>query len=270
MRRVILFFFLFHILFAVHLYAQSKDDRVDAADSGAQHNFLGREDKPGGVADEESIDFTGALSHPAQRNIAYQAAGNQPAKGRRDEAGDDEIPFTLVNGVQVSLCLDAARKNDFDSTISACSQAIELDQGNWLAFRLKSFAYLKMGNLGQAKIDCEAAAKLGDKECQEWVRRVEREQEEEKTLKLLCRVVFNNGPPEDYPVRIDLASGTVNGRWSARITEDMVSWTVGASPTHNDAWFQLDRYTGVLLGRNTTKDQSVYHGKCVRVDEKQF
>ena len=265
MRRTVLFLFLFHVLFAVHVYAQSKQDSGDAANSGWQHNFLGTEEKAGGGTDEKSIDPDGVLSHPAQHNIAHPAAGSQPAKGGRGEAGNDEIPFAFVNGVQVSLCLDAARSNDFNSTIKACSQAIELDPGNWLAYRLRSFAYLKMGNPGQAKIDCEAAAKLGDRECQEWVRQVAREQEEKRTLKLLCRIIFNNDPPKDYPVRVDLVFGTVNG-WKARITEDMIYWTTQNVP----AWFELDRYTGILRGRNTTQDQSVYEGKCIKVDEKQF
>jgi hypothetical protein len=95
-----------------------------------------------------------------------------------------------------------------------------------------------------------------------------RENEKENTLRLLCRVVFNDGAPQDYSITIDLTSSIVNG-WKAKITDDTIYWTQGDTPTHEGAWFRIDRYTGVFRGANTD-GQATYAGRCVKAEEKQF
>jgi hypothetical protein len=239
MRRAILFFFLFAVLFSTCTYAEPAQDTGGVSGGLARHS-----------------------ESPAVER--YQLA----QAGRGDEVSS-KLPFNFLNGIYMSRCMESARSGDFGPAIEACSKAIELDPGNLFAHRLRGLAHAKSGDSRKAAQDCEAAEKLGDRECRSWLKQAMQEESDKKTLRLLCRVSFANGPARDYPVTVDLAAGTVNG-WKAKITEDTIYWTQGNTKKREEVWFRIDRYTGTFQGANTD-DRAPYAGKCAKVaDKKQF
>jgi tetratricopeptide (TPR) repeat protein len=158
--------------------------------------------------------------------------------------------------------MESSRLEEFDSAIEACSKAIELDPGNIFAHRLRGLAYEKTGDPRKAVQDCEAAERLGDRECRSWLKQAARKGKEKEggTLTLLCRVSFAGGPPGDYSLVVNLTSGTVNG-WKASINDNVIQWK------QKGAWFRVDRYTGAFDGGNT-EDDGAYSGKCAKTTEK--
>jgi len=262
MRRAILFFFLFQVLFAVHAYAESKEYLGDVIDSSSQHNFLEATKKPAAIIDKNRQNATATSLKTGDDQRAIDDYSSTNVQADHDNAVSNQLPFNFANGVYMSRCIESVRRNDFNSTIEACSKAIELDPGNWYAYRLRSLAYAKLGNPRQAIQDCEAAAKLGDKECQDWLKQaVQREKQLENTLRLLCRLFFRYDPPLDLSITVDLASGTVNGH-QAKITDDAIYWT------DTGTWFQINRYTGAFICGET--GVNAVTGRCVKAEEKQF
>jgi hypothetical protein len=251
MRKVVLFFFLFAIVIPIDAYAEFRESAANVPCSPFR----------------------------LVKNL-------QLAQADRDPPVSNKLPFNLANGLYMSRCIESARIGDMASTIRDCSKAIESDPDNALAYRLRSLAYADAGNTRQAIRDCREGANMSEKECLDWFKQnaeagrkeqeaAQREQdiarkkkEDERGFRLLCKVVFDKGAPTDYSMIVDLTVGTVNG-WRARIGDDTIYWTQRDSRGREDAWFRIDRYTGVFVGANIG-DPATYSGRCVKAEAKQF
>lgn len=232
MKRPIPFFLLLAVLFPLLAWAQS----------------------PGSVADGQS--------HPARGSKSLTEDTYQSGQSSHDSGVSTKLPFNFLNGLYMSRCMESSRLGEFDSAIEACSKAIELDPGNIFAHRLRGLAYEKKGDSRKAAQDCEAAERLGDRECRSWLKQAAHTENEKKggALTLLCRVSFAGGAPGDYSLVVNLTSGTVNG-WKASINDNVIQWK------QKDAWFRVDRYTGVFDGANMN-DSGTYSGRCTKTTEK--
>jgi hypothetical protein len=96
MRRAILFFFLFQVLFAVHAYAESKEDLGDVMDSWSQHSFLEATKKPYAIIDKNRQDATATSLKAGDGKRAIddyaQGTGIDPNNALSHLARGDEYP----------------------------------------------------------------------------------------------------------------------------------------------------------------------------------